>query len=329
MVRNAVDGAPRTVDGGCEGGDAGKGRAAARLHLEVRTLRYFLEFVRAGSVVAAAETLHLTQPTLSRQLNSLEAQVGCALWSRSGRHVRLTEKGRMLYGYARSVVELVDRAERDLTADSELAGSVFVGYGDSAGMELVVKAMERTHRAHPGVHFHTYVGSTLDLFERLDAGTLDFVLECEVAERPGYGCLPMPEGDRWGILMRDDMPLAALDAVGPCDLEGKPVMLSRQALKVGVIERWAGESFARYDLVATFNAGTTAFSLMARCGAAYVFTYEGLVPLGGEDGLCFRPLEPRMYSSSGMIWRKNRTPSGAAQAFLDELHRMLGERGAE
>lgn len=312
----------------------GTGVAASRLRLEVRTLRYFLAFVEEGSMVAAAEKLHLTQPTLSRQLNGLEAQVGGRLWTRAGRHVRLTERGRVLHGYARSVVELVDRAERDLASpDGRLAGSVFVGYGDSAGMDPVVEAMERTHRAHPGVHFHTYVGSTLDLFDRLDAGTLDFVLECELTGRPGYEHLAMPGSDRWGIVMRRDAPLAACAAVRPADLEGLPVMLSRQALKVGVVEQWAGPSFARYDLVATFNAGVTAPALMARRRAAYVFTYEDVVPTAaaaGDDGageLCFRPLDPPMASVSGLIWRKGRVLAGPARAFLDELRAVVGERG--
>ena len=131
-------------------------------HLEIHTLRYFLAFVKEGTILGAARTLHLTQPTLSRQIANLEKQVGSPLYAREGRHIKLTEKGRALYQYAESVVALVDKAEDELASpEQRMSGYVYIGHSEPASMHQVTKAMVRTRERYPDIRFHLFTGSTL------------------------------------------------------------------------------------------------------------------------------------------------------------------------
>lgn len=302
------------------------------LHLDIQALRYFRAFVHEGTVLGAAKSLHLTQPTLSRQLINLEKQVGSPLYVREGRHVKLTEKGRILYQYAESVVELVDKAEHELSSvELQVSGSVFIGHGEPAAMRLIAMAMMHVRDRYPDVQFHLFTGSTGDLFEKLDTGLLDFIVESEVVGRPGYRQLMMPLKDRWGVVMRRDDPLASHDVVRPADLEGQPILCSRQVIKAGVLRDWAGDSFDRMRQAATFNAGSFMINMLPLYGMAYAFTYENLFEINGSSDLCFRPLDPPTESECGLIWKKARTHSSAATAFLEAVEELChtGEETGE
>lgn len=304
-------------------------RNAVKPSLEIHTLRYFLAFVHEGTILGAARTLHITQPTLSRQISNLERQVGSPLYTREGRHIKLTEKGRALYQYAESVVDLVDKAEDMLaTPEQRASGYVYIGHSEPASMHLVTRAMVRTRESYPDVRFHLFTGSTSDLFDKLNTGLFDFLVEGEVLTRPDYEKIPLPLADRWGVVMRKDDPLAALDRIAPEDLRGKPILCSRQIIKAGILRTWAGDDFDAMDLVATFNTGSYILSMASIYKLAYVFTYEDIFNLGMTHELCFRPLDPLTESSSGLIWKRNRALSAQAKAFLECVREMSEEGGA-
>ncbi|HIY84070.1 MAG TPA: LysR family transcriptional regulator [Candidatus Rubneribacter avistercoris] len=295
-------------------------------HLDIQALRYFRAFVREGTVLGAAKSLHLTQPTLSRQLINLEKQVGAPLYVKEGRHVKLTEKGRVLLRYAESVVDLVEEAERELSsAGSQVSGGVFIGHGEPAAMRIVTMAMMHVLDRYPDVQFHLFTGSTGDLFERLDTGLLDFIVESEVVGRPGYRQLMMPVSDTWGVVMCEDDPLALRTSILPSDLEGRPILCSRQVIKAGVLRDWAGDSFDKMRQVATFNAGSSMINMLSLYGMAYAFTYEDQFRVSGSQGLCFRPLDPPTESECGIVWKKARDLSAAASAFLESVEELCRE----
>ena len=272
---------------------------AMRPHLEIHALRYFRAFVQEGTVLGAAKALHITQPTLSRQLINLEKQMGCPLYVREGRHVKLTEKGRVLYQYAESVVDLVEKAERELASeDRQVAGNVFLGHGEPLAMRLVTMAMKRTRELFPFIQFHLFTGSTGDLFDKLDTGVLDFIVESEVVGRPGYRQLMIPLADRWGVVMRKDDPLAERASIRPADLECKDILCSRQVLKAGVLRDWAGDSF------------------------------DKVFEVNGSRDLCFRRLEPATESECGLIWKKSRMLSAPAKVFLEQMEKLCEDPGA-
>ena len=302
---------------------------AMRPHLEIHALRFFRAFVQEGTVLGAAKALHITQPTLSRQLINLEKQMGCPLYVREGRHVKLTEKGRVLYQYAESVVDLVEKAERELASeDRQVAGNVFLGHGEPLAMRLVTMAMKRTRELFPFIQFHLFTGSTGDLFDKLDTGFLDFIVESEVVGRPGYRQLMISLADRWGVVMRKDDPLAERASIRPADLECKDILCSRQVLKAGVLRDWAGDSFDKMRQAATFNAGSFMISMMPLYGMAYAFTYENVFEVNGSRDLCFRRLEPATESECGLIWKKSRMLSAPAKVFLEQMEKLCEDPGA-
>ncbi len=289
--------------------------------MELRTLRYFLALAQEGSVSNAAKALHVTQPTLSRQLADLEEGFGKQLFERGSKRISLTEDGVRLREYAESIVELADKAEAELSQpERAVSGEVYIGCGESDAIRIVLRAAERLRREHPAVRFHLFSGTSADLAERFDGGLLDFVVEFELAGRPDCLSLTLPAVDTWGALMRKDCPLAALRAVRAEDLAGQPLILSRQGLESGKMREWAGASFDEWDVSATYNLVTNgAFAVEEGLGVA--ICYDRLVRLSEEGSLCFRPLDLPLSSDIGVIWKKHRRLSRTASAFLEYLRR--------
>ncbi|WP_350453988.1 LysR family transcriptional regulator [Slackia heliotrinireducens] len=283
---------------------------------ELRTLRYFLAFVQEGGISNASKALHITQPTLSRQLADLERNVGRPLYEKTGGYIHLTHEGRVLYDRAKAIVELSDQAEEELAGTTKnVSGTVRIGAGESIGMKVVARAIRRIQADYPDLTVHLSSGFTMDHLENLERGVLDFVLECETVGRPGYGALEFPVQDRWVALMPEDDPLAAHEYVEPQDFEGANVTMSRQALKVGKMKEWFGDSLDKVHVVATHNL-TVNSTFICRERMGYVFTYEGLYTV---PGLVSRPFMPELYSKTGLIWVNKRTLSLQAQTFLDYL----------
>lgn len=287
--------------------------------MELRTLRYFLALAQEGTISNAAKALHVTQPTLSRQLADLERSFGKQLFERGAKRIVLTEDGSRLRTYAESIVELADKAEAELAQpDKAVAGDVFIGCGETYALRIVVRAAERVRAVHPGVQFHLFSGTSFDLMDRFNDGFFDFVLECELVGRPDCCSLPLPDTDVWGALVRADNPLAQLGCVTPEDLATQPLICSRQALKAGVMRAWAGEAFERWNVAATYNIPYPG-TVMASEGLGVMVCYDRLVPVPEGGPMRFVPLAPRLTSGMGVIWKKHRRLSRAAEAFLECL----------
>ena len=294
--------------------------------MELRTLRYLQAVAQEGNVSNAAKALHVTQPTLSRQLSALEEEFGCELFSRTYRGMGLNDNGIMLLRYATSILELADKAKDELSPSSvSIGGPVHIGAGETMNMVYVAEAMRRTRALYPGVRLELYSGATLDLVDGFARGSYDFLIECELKTHVDLNVLELPLRDRWGALVPRASGLAGLGHVTPGDLLGQPLIAPRQALENGTLARWAGDLLGEYDVCAEFNLPLNA-SILTRMGVGAQLTYEGLFETGGSDGLVFVPLEPELTSRQGIVWRK--VPlSNQAEAFLEELRAVVGERG--
>ncbi len=291
---------------------------------ELRTLRYFTTLVREGGISNAAKALHITQPTLSRQISELEANVGSPLYEKRGGRLELTDKGRLLYERAKTILELADQTEEDLEGTSRsISGTVRIGAGESTAMALVAQATRTMCAEYPNVSIHLSSGFTMDHLDNLNKGVLDFVLECETVDRPGFEALELPLQDRWVVLIPEHDPLAAKDHVEPGDFAGTDVLLSRQALKAGIIRDWLGPQLETVNVVATHNL-TVNSSFLCRADLGYLFTYDGLYEV---PGLVSRPLAPELRSRTGLIWVKRRPLSGPARIFLEHMRRACDKAG--
>lgn len=290
--------------------------------MELRVLQYFLAVAREQNISAAAQSLHLTQPTLSRQLKELEEELGKQLMIRGNRKITLTEDGMLLRKRAEEILELVDRTEKEvMQSDDTFSGDIYIGTGETDGVRQIVRTANRLQESYPGIHFHIVSGDAVDVCERLDKGLLDFGVLLGDIDKTKYNYMELPMRDTWGVLMRRDSPLARKDTVSPRDLWDKPLILSRQVDNKSGLYRWLQKEPAELHTVATYNLIYNA-SLMVDEGMGYAFTLDKLVNTTGSD-LCFRPLKPRLELGMYLVWKKSQIFSKAAELFLDRLQEHL------
>lgn len=288
--------------------------------MELRVLQYFLAVARAESITAAARDLHLTQPTLSRQLGELEKELGKPLFSRGSRKITLTEEGRLLRRRAEEILRLVGRTEQEI-GQSHIAGDIYIGTGETQGVRLLAKVAAQLQEDYPGVHFHLVSGDAQDVCEGLDRGLLDFGLLLGDIDKTKYYYLELPVKDTWGVLMPAHSPLAQKD------LQDKPLILSRQSGNKSDLYRWLKKEPEALSTAATYNLIYNA-SLLVEEGMGYAFTLEGLVNTKGRN-LNFRPLKPRLEMPMYFVWKKYGVFSKAGEVFLEQLEKSLEEPPAE
>ena len=290
--------------------------------MELRVLQYFLAVAREQNISAAAQSLHLTQPTLSRQLMELEKELGKQLMVRGSRKITLTEDGMRLRRRAEEILELVDRTEKEvMQSDDTVSGDIYIGTGETDGVRQIVRAANQLQGSHPGIRFHIVSGDAMDVCERLDKGLLDFGILLGDMDKTKYSCMELPMKDTWGVLMRRDSPLAQRETVSPRDLWDKPLILSRQVDNKSGLHRWLRKEPSELHTVATYNLIYNA-SLMVDEGMGYAFTLDKLVNTAGSN-LCFRPLKPKMELGMYLVWKKSQLFSRAAELFLEQLQAQL------
>ena len=296
--------------------------------MEFRVLRYFLTVAREGSITAAANSLHLTQPTLSRQLQDLEKELGQKLFVRGKYKVSLTPEGMMLRKRAEEIVDMVDKTESEFRAIKEIiGGDIYIGCGETESMKYVAEVMTELQSHYPEIKFHIYSGNAEDVTEKLDRGLLDFGILIQPIDLSRYDTLTIPHKDVWGVVMRKDSPLAEKDSVELGDLVGVPLLASRQMSKKYSAESgfldWFKEEFENLNITATYNLAYNA-AIMVEAGMGYAVTLDKLVNTSGN--LCFRPLKPRLESGLDIVWKKYQVFSPAAKLFLDRLKEKFQNR---
>lgn len=286
--------------------------------MELRVLQYFLAVAREQSISAAAETLHLSQPTLSRQLKDLELELGKQLMIRGSRRITLTEEGMLLRKRAEEILDLVHKTETEIIDSEEtLSGSVCIGSGETDAVRLLARAAETMRQLYPHVRFQISSGDACDVSESLDKGLIDFGILIGGTDFSYYNSMEIPVRDTWGILMRKDAPLAEKNTICPEDLWEQPLILSRQTCNSSDIIQWLQRDQEQINLVATYNLVYNA-SLLVDEGLGYAFVLDKLINTNGSN-LCFRPLEPRLDVGLSVVWKKYQLFSKPAEKFLEIL----------
>jgi len=282
-------------------------------------LRYFLAVAREQSISGAAELLHITQPTLSRQLMDLEEELGAKLFIRGNRKITLTEKGMLLRKRAAEIIDLVGKTELEFSAgEQSITGDVYIGGGETDAMGLIARVAKRLQEDYPQIRYHLFSGNADDVTERLDKGLLDFGILIEPADVKKYDFLRLPATDTWGVLMRKDSHLAERDVIRPQDLWNLPLITSRQTLVSSEFSKWFRKDFGELNIVTTYNLLYNA-TLMVKEGLGYALCLDKLVNTGDDSELCFRPLNPGMDSRLDIVWKKYQVFSNASQKFLQRL----------
>ena len=294
--------------------------------MELRVLRYFLAVAREENISRAARALHIAQPSLSRQLKELEEELGKTLFLRGRRRITLTEEGLFLRKRAEEIVGLVDKTTDALTlGEGPVAGSVYIGAGETQGMRLIARAAAELGKSCPEVRLHLVSGDRGDIAEQLDKGIIDFALFVGEADSRRYEQILLPQRDCWAALMRRDHPLAQKQAVLPGDLRGQPLLLSRQIRDGSPFLTWMDRSLAQLNVVSTHNLIYNA-SLMVEEGLGVAVTLEGLINTTGQSPLCCRPLSPRLEAKLFLAWKRWQSFSPAAARFLELVQSMAAQQ---
>lgn len=292
--------------------------------MEIRLLKYFLAVAREENITAAAESLHITQPTLSKQLMELEDELGKKLFIRGKRKITLTEDGILLRKRAGEIIDLLEKTQSELkNLDNEvISGDIYIGAGETEGMRIIAKVSRQLQKKYPNIYYHLFSGNSEDVIEKLDKGLIDFGVLIEPTDIKKYGYVKLPVYDTWGVLMRKDSDLAKKDYIEPNDLLDIPLLCSRQALANNEFSIWFGDNTEKLNVVATYNLIYNA-SLYVEEGFGYAITLDKLINLTDDSNLCFKPIIPNLKANLVMVWKKYQVFSKATQIFLDELQKEI------
>lgn len=285
--------------------------------MELRVLRYFLTVVREESITRAAEMLHITQPTLSRQLSTLEEELGVKLMDRGGRRIALTDEGMLLRRRAEELVALADKTEQEFTRRSvALEGRISIGSGEIATVSALARCCEAFHAQYPLVTFDLLTASADAVKEQMDRGLLDIGLLLEPVDIDKYDYIRMAEREEWVVLMRPDAPLAEKRSVTAADLAGLPLIMPRRLSVQSEVVNWFGSDYSRLNVLFTSNLSTNA-SVMVGQGLGYAIVIGGSMPFCDERKIVCRPLSPALPASSVLAWRRQQPFSTAATKFIE------------
>lgn len=290
--------------------------------MELRVLRYFLAVAREENITAAAESLHVTQPTLSKQLMDLEDELGKKLFERGKRKITLTEDGMFLRKRAQEIVDLSDKTENALKNNAQtVSGDIYIGCGETQGMRELIRVMKKVHTDYPEIRYNLYSGNDEDVSERLDNGLVDFGLFVGNTHLDKYDYKKLPVSDIWGLLIRNDHPLAQHETIKPADLDDVPILCSRQALTHNELSGWLGKDFGKLKIVSTHNLVYNA-SLMAEEGLGATLSIKGLINTA-DTNLVFRPFDPLVKADLVIAWKKYQVFSKQAEIFLKHIQEYL------
>lgn len=291
--------------------------------MEIRVLKYFLAVAREGSITGAANSLHLTQPTLTRQLQDLEKELKQKLFVRGKYKISLTPEGMILKNRAQEIVDMVEKTEAEFQSISDvMSGDIYIGCGETDSMKYLAEIMKELQKNHPAIKFHIYSGNAEDVTEKLDKGLLDFGVLIQPIDLSKYDNITLPEKDVWGVVIRKDNPLAKKDDIKVEDLADVPILASRQmspkySKDSGFLD-WFGDKFDSLNITATYNLVYNA-TIMVKAGMGSALTLDKLANTSQESELCFRPLNPKLESGLDIVWKKHQVFSPAAKLFLEKL----------
>lgn len=293
--------------------------------MEIRELNYFIAVAECGSISKAAQKLFITQPNLSRQLQKLEEELGQKLLIRGNKNTELSDAGKLLYKRAKEITELASKTRDEISSDNgELAGTVSIGGGESYAVELIARAAKDMKDDHPRVKFDFFSGDTDAVTEKLDKGLIDFGILIEPSDLTKYNSLRLPLKDTWGILARDDSPVANKSFVTPKDLQDLPLIFSVHSFKKNAITEWFDKPPEKLNVVATYNLLYNA-SLMVKQGIGYAVGLDKIVGTSSESGLKFIPFEPRLETHLDVAWKKSAVLSRTSETFLKYLKNTLAK----
>lgn len=289
--------------------------------MEFRELRYFLAVAREENITRAAESLHIAQPSLSKQLMELEKKLGKKLLIRGKKKITLTEKGVILRKRAEEIVELVEKTEQEISYDlEEVMGDIYIGGSIS---ESVLAVAAELRNSYPGIHFHFYSGDAVDVSERLNHGSLDFAVMLEPIDNIKYDFLSLPDCSEWGILMKKSDSMALKKVLTKADVKRIPLIMHQRIGLQNEIAHWAGTDLENLNIAATYNVVHGSPVPFVMQGIGYFLTTRDLLAPTLDPNVCFLPLEPELPTKLALVWKKHAVFSKVSETFINTLKQKI------
>lgn len=289
--------------------------------MDIRVLRYFLAAAREENITRAAESLHISQPSLSKQLMDLEQETGKQLLVRGKRKITLTEDGVLLRKRADEIIKLLEKTERELSADcSQVSGEIAIGGNPTTS---ILKAAFALRTVNPEVQFQFYSSDATDVAERLEHGSLDLAIFLEPIDNVKFEYISLPDVGRWGLLMPCGCELAKKSFVTSSDILSVPLIFHRRAGLQRIISRWAETDIENFSIAATYNVASGSPERFVKNGFGYYLTIDDQLPERLGDNVCFRPLYPELSASYALVWKRTAVLSRVSRAFLDTIRQTL------
>jgi DNA-binding transcriptional LysR family regulator len=291
--------------------------------MEIRVLRYFLTVAREENISKAADVLHITQPTLSRQLAQLEEELGSQLFCRGSRKITLTNEGMLLRRRAEEIIELVDKTSQEILAsDAEISGTITIGAGELASVQTMMELCGSFQKKYPQVKFEFYTATADQVKERMERGLVDIGLLLEPIDMERFEFIRLDIKENWVVLMRPDSPLAAKTGVTPKDLVGLPLLLPSRLKVQSEVANWFGDEFENLNVRYTGNLSTNS-AVLVQNGYAYAIVIEGSVMFWNPELIVAKPFSPPLTATTAFAWRRNQPFPKAAEKFIEYIKNEL------
>ena len=289
-------------------------------YMELRLLRYFLTVAKEQSFTKAAEQLHITQPTLSRQMAAFEEKLGITLFIRSGKKISLTDEGLLLKRRALEILNLEEKTLEELKGKEEVVeGTITIGCGEFAAVETLARICKTYKEKYPLVQIVLHTATADAVYEMMNKGLVDIALFLEPVDTEGLDYIRITDCDHWCVGMRPDDPLAEKEFIKKEDLIGKPLILPERVNIQSEIANWFGKDFSKLQIAFTSNLGTNA-GVMAANGLGYPISIEGAAKYWREDILVQRRISPEITTSTVIAWRRNIPYSLAVSKMIEEIN---------
>ena len=289
--------------------------------MELKTLKYFVMIVREQNISKAAERLYLTQPTLTKQMQELENELGAKLFERGKRKITLTEDGLFLYKKAQEIIDLETITKNSFqNKDKKINGEISIACGETYAMNYLLQIYKKIHEENPLITISLFSGNDEDVREKLNNGLAEFALFIGLTNLDNYNFIKLPLSETWGLLMNKNSQLAKKETIKSEDLSNLPLLVSRQVYRANELSGWLNKDLSKLNIIGTYNLLYNA-SLMVKEDSVYAVTIDKL--LKDDNKVVFKKIEPDLTSNIYFAWKKYQVLSKAGQLFLDELNKKI------